>query len=189
MATKSPADAEATMVANLKESTGHSLEEWLKLLKAHAGEKHGAVVSKLKTEHGVTHGYANLIAHKLLKSDAGSQSADGADLVAAQFAGPKAGLRPVYEAILKVVHGFGEAEVAPKKANVSLRRSKQFALVQPSTATRVDLGLVLKGVEPTARLEASGSWNAMVTHRVRLSSVNDVDAELIGWLKQAYDHA
>lgn len=82
-----------------------------------------------------------------------------------------------------------DVEVAPKKANVSLRRNKQFALVQPSTATRFDVGLNLKGVSPSGRLEASGSFSAMVSHRVRVESVKCVDKELIGWLKQAYDQA
>ena len=79
--------------------------------------------------------------------------------------------------------------MSPKKAYVSLRRSKQFAIVQPSTATRVDLGLNLKGNDATDRLEASGSFNAMVSHRVRLGSKKDVDAELKGWLKEAFERA
>jgi hypothetical protein len=70
-----------------------------------------------------------------------------------------------------------------------VRRSKQFALIQPSTATRVDVGLILKNVPATGRLEVSGSFNAMFTHRVRLASSADVDAELIAWLRQAYDAA
>ena len=85
---------------------------------------------------------------------------------------------------------FGsDVEFAPKKAYVSLRRSKQFGLIQPSTATRIDVGLVLKGVAPAGRLEASGSFNAMVTHRVRLAGPGEVDAELIAWLRQAYEGA
>jgi hypothetical protein len=92
--------------------------------------------------------------------------------------------------VLKVVKSFGsDVEVAPKKNNVSIRRRKQFALLQPSTADRLDVGLILKGLKPTARLEASGSFNAMFTHRVRVSSKADIDAELKGWLKQAYSEA
>jgi len=72
---------------------------------------------------------------------------------------------------------------------VSVRRSKQFALIQPSTATRVDVGLILKKTPALGRLEESGSFNAMFTHRVRLASPADVDAELIAWLRQAYDAA
>ena len=86
--------------------------------------------------------------------------------------------------------GFGaDVELAPKKAYVSLRRNKQFGLVQPSTKTRVDVGINLKDVAATERLEKSGSFNAMVSHRVRLASPTEVDAELIAWLKQAYERA
>jgi hypothetical protein len=88
------------------------------------------------------------------------------------------------------VRKFGaDVELDPKKAYVSVRRNKQFALVQPSTKTRVDVGIQLKGAPPAGRLEASGSWNAMVSHRVRVESVAEVDAELIGWLKEAYAKA
>lgn len=75
-----------------------------------------------------------------------------------QYAGDKSGLRPIYEAVVAAVRTFGDdVEIAPKKTSVSLRRSKQFALVQPSTRTRVDLGIQLKGVEPAkaaARIRA-----------------------------------
>jgi hypothetical protein len=75
------------------------------------------------------------------------------------------------------------------KAYVSLKRKKQFALIQPSTATRLDVGIKLKGVEPSGRLEASGKFNEMVSHRVKVASADEVDAELIAWLKQAYEGA
>lgn len=185
-----PAAQMATMVANLKESTGKSLEQWTKLAKASGTAKHGELVAWLKAEHGMTHGYANLVAHMTFKSDAGSQAAAGTDLVAAMFAGDKAGLRPIYDALLKAIHGFGgDVEEAPKKGYMSLRRKTQFATLHPSTKTRFDVGIKLKGVPASGRLEAAGSWNAMVTHRVRLETVTDVNKELIGWLKAAYNQA
>jgi predicted transport protein len=110
--------------------------------------------------------------------------------VEAQYAGKKGALRPIYAALDAALKKLGkDVEAAPKKGYVSYCRSKQFALVQPSTATRIDVGIQLKGVAPTARLEASGSFNAMVSHRVRIESVADIDAELRGWLKQAYEGA
>jgi hypothetical protein len=182
-----PDDALASMIANLKEKTGKSLAEWVKIGKK-AGAKHGEIVSALKAEHGLGHGYANLVAHEVLGSSAAH--ADAGDLVAEQYAGKKAGLKPLYDALLKAAQGFGaDVEVAPKKAYVSLRRSKQFAIVQPSTAERMDLGLNLKGVPPKGRLEAAGSWNSMCTHRVKLAAPKDVDAEVKAWLKQAYEGA
>jgi predicted transport protein len=110
--------------------------------------------------------------------------------VAAQYAGKKEGLRPIHDALIAAVKKLGaDVEVSPKKTYVSLRRSKQFALIQPSTATRIDVGLNLRGEKTTPRLEASGSFNAMVSHRVRVESKKEVDPELKGWLKQAYDRA
>jgi hypothetical protein len=183
-----PDDALASMIANLKEKTGKTLEQWVAVAKRSGGAKHGEIVKVLKADHGLGHGYANLIAHETLKSSAAH--ADAGDLVAAQYAGKKAGLKPIYDALLKAAHGFGkDVEAAPMKAYVSLRRSKQFAILQPSTAERFDLGLNLKGVPAAGRLEAAGSWNSMCTHRVKIASAKEVDADVKAWLKKAYEGA
>lgn len=178
-----------TMIQNLKEKTGKSLDEWVKIAKNSKLEKHGEIVKFLKTDHGLGHGYANLVAHTLKgQSEEGKAAAD--DPVAAQYAGEKAGLKPIYDELVKAVGKFGkDVEISPKKTYVSLRRNKQFALIQPTTKTRVDVGINLKGAAPAGKLEASGSFNAMVSHRVRLETVKDVDKELIGWLKQAYEES
>lgn len=178
----------ATMEANILEKTGKSVAEWVKITKGSGLEKHGQIVKFLKTDHGFTHGYANLVAHQTLASSADQHDDD--DLVAAQYAGPKADLKPIFDKVIAAVESFGsDAELAPKKAYVSLRRKKQFGLVQPSTRTRVDLGINIKGKDPSGRLEASGSFNAMVSHRVRLESPSDFDAEVKRWLKEAYEAA
>lgn len=184
----SPEEMAASMEANLAEKTGKSLPEWVKIVKASDASKHGEIVKMLKTGHGMTHGYANLVAHRALASAADMAEPD--DLVAAQYSGKKAHLKPVYDRLVGEIATFGpEAELAPKKTYVSLRRKKQFALIQPSTATRVDVGINLGDAPATGRLEASGSFNAMVSHRVRLEDESDVDDELMGWLKAAYDRA
>jgi hypothetical protein len=177
------------MKANLAANTGKTLEQWVKLARASGLARHGEVVALLKVEHKLGHGYANLIAHTMNQS-AASTGGDDAALLAAQYAGAKAALRPIYDALARKIAAFGaDVQFAPKKANVSVRRARQFALLQPSTANRFDVGLQLKGLAPKGRLEASGSFSAMVTHRVRLASVAEVDAELLGWLRQAYDSA
>jgi hypothetical protein len=182
-----PEEMLATMIANLKEKTGKSLDDWLKIVKKSGLEKHGEIVSLLKADHEMGHGYANLVAQKHLAAASGAPEASGDDLVAAQYAGAKAALKPIYDAILSAISKFGsDIEVAPKKGYVSLRRSKQFALVQPGTATRLDVGIQLKGKAPAGRLESSGSWNTMVTHRVKVSTVAEVDKELVSYLKDAY---
>ena len=184
---KSPAEMEAAMVQNLPEKTGKTMAQWLKIVRTSKLQKHGEITKHLKSEHGVTHGYANLIAHNAIRAESGAAPPDDR-LVAAQYAGPKEPLRPIYDALIAEVSKFGsDVEIAPKKAYVSLRRNKQFALIQPSTKTRVDVGVCLKNVAPTDRLEAAGSFNAMVSHRVRLAGPRDVDRELVGWLEQAYN--
>jgi Domain of unknown function (DUF5655)/Domain of unknown function (DUF4287) len=178
-------DAVAKMEANIREITGKPVDHWVKVVKKSGLEKHGQIVKLLKSDHGFTHGYANLVAHRALQSSADQK--DDQDLVENQYAGPKADLRPIYDALIKSISKFGnDVEIAPKNAYVSLRRKKQFALIQPSTKTRVDLGINLKGKPPAGKLEASGSFNSMVSHRVRLESAKDVDAQVIGWIKEAY---
>lgn len=187
---QSPDDTANAMIANMKEKTGMTLEDWLALAKTSGEEKHGGVVKFLKSEHGLTHGYANLVAHKLLKSDAASAEGGGEALVAAQYAGPKAALIPIHDALIEAAQALGrDVEIAPKKTYVSLRRKKQFALIQPSTRTRLDLGLNFENEPSTERLEKSGSFNAMVSHRVRLEKPQDVDRDVKAWLKKAYDEA
>jgi predicted transport protein len=182
----SPQEAESTMVKNLKEKFGKSLDEWIKDVNKKGLNKHGDILKYLKTEHGFTHGYANLVSLKARQTDAGSAEAD--DLVAEQYAGEKSDLKPIYDALIKEINKFGnDVELAPKKAYVSIRRKKQFAIIQPSTKTRVDVGINFKDVKPQGRLEKSGSFNVMVSHRVKVSDKKEVDKELVSWLKQAYE--
>lgn len=178
-----------TQINNIKANTGKSVEQWAKLVNAQKFEKHGEMVKWLKEAHGMGHGNANLIA-MTARGELGAEAPAGDDLLDAQYAGAKAALKPMYDDLMKKIAKFGgDVEVSPKKTYVSLRRKKQFALIQPSTATRLDVGINLKGVAPAGKLEASGSFNAMVSHRVRVESAKDINAELVGWLKAAYDQA
>jgi hypothetical protein len=186
---KKPEEILDNMIGNLAEKTGKGLDEWIKIVQATNLEKHREIINFLKSEHGFTYGYANLVATKVREATSGIPRT-GEALVNAQYADAKSALRPVYDAIIQSVEKFGgDVEISPKKTHVSLRRSKQFAIVQASTKTRVDVGINLKGVNASERLEPSGSFNSMVSHRVRLSAPQDVDAELLGWLKKAYKAA
>ncbi|MFT5675497.1 MAG: putative transport protein [Paraglaciecola sp.] len=177
-----------TMYANLKEKTGKTLAEWLVITAPSTMQKHGEFMKWLKADQGVTHGFANLIALETLKIRKGENSE--IDLVAAQYAGSKASLQPIYEQLVKAIQQFGsDVELAPKKAYVSIRRKKQFALIQPSTKTRVDVGINLKDFESQGNLEKSGSFNAMVSHRVRLETIEDINDDLLQWLQTAYQQA
>lgn len=187
-----PEDAAQTMINNLPDKTGKSLSQWhavIKKAKLTTDSKHGEIMKLLKGEHGVSHGFANLITAKYREGDKASAFEASIDLVAAQYE-KKESLKPIYDKLVTTIKKIGkDVELSPKKAYVSIRRSKQFAIIQPSTKTRLDVGIQLKGVPNTERLEASGSFNAMVSHRVRVSDSKEVDAELIAWLKQAYQSA
>ncbi len=181
-------EATQTMIDNLKQNTGKSLDEWVVMVRATGLEKHKEMLQYLQNEHGLTYGYANLVA--LTARGSGVAGSSGEELLEEQYAGAKAALRPIYDALIGAVTVFGDdVEIAPKKTYVSLRRKRQFAIFQPTTATRMDVGINLKGTAPAGRLEASGSFNSMVTHRVRVSSTEEVDDELVSWLRQAYQAA
>ncbi len=173
-----------TMIDNMPEKTGRSLEEWKKLLKANPFEKHGQAVKFLKEEHGVTHGFANTIV-TLSKEEENIPS----NLVANQYQGKEV-LLPIYEKLLTTVRSFGpNVTITPKKSSVSIIRKRQFALIKPATKTRIDLGLKIPGKALTGRLQSSGPFGTMCTHRVQLFEVSEVDNELISWLTEAYEMA
>ncbi len=175
------------MEKGLLEKTGKSLEHWIEVVKKSKLDKHKAIIDFLKSEHDFTHGYANFVALKAKKSDAGS--IDDADLLANQYKG-KEDLKPIYEKLLTVIDLFGhDITKTPKKDSVSIIRKKQFALIKPATKNRIDLGLKLKGKPTTDRLGNSGPFGTMCTHRVQLTEVDQVDDELIGWLQEAYNMA
>ena len=139
----------------------------------------------LKKEHGVSHGFANTIA-QLYRKDPGESEED---LVVAQYEG-KENLKPIYDKLIDEISQFGnDVELAPKKAYVSVRRKKQFAILQPSTKNRFDIGLNIKGVEAEGKLEKAGSWNTMCTHRIKTSELSDITVDVINWIKEAYEGA
>ncbi|QCX40609.1 DUF4287 domain-containing protein [Aureibaculum algae] len=173
-----------TMIDNMPEKTGKSLEQWKSILQSKDFEKHGEAVKYLKSEHQVTHGFANTIA---TLSKENNDTAE--DLVTNQYKG-KEGLFPIYEKLIATVKSFGnDVTITPKKTTVSIIRKRQFALIKPATKTRIDLGLKLKDVPTTDRLENSGPFGTMCTHRVKLNSTAEIDKQLFNWLKEAYEKA
>jgi hypothetical protein len=177
------------MIGNMPEKTGKSLEAWYQVIISAKVDKHGDIMKLLKEKYGVTHGYANTIS-ALYRQQASGGPALQDTLIDGQYTGAKSDLRPIYDAILSAVSRFGsDIEIAPKKTYVSLRRHKQFAIVKAATKSRVDLGLNLKGVAPTDRLEGSNVFSGMCSHLVRLTSPSDVDTEVTSWLEEAYNQS
>lgn len=177
-----------TMIENLYKNTGKTLEQWTALVNAENFAKHGEAMSFLKEKHGLTHGFANLIAHKAKGTDAGSAENQD-DLIVNQYKG-KEHLKPLYDKLMDEIMQFGaDIEIAPKNAYVSLRRKKQFAILQPATKTRFEIQLNLKGHEPGGKLETITAANAMCSHKINLADAAEIDADIIGWLKTAYNSA
>lgn len=177
--------AEKTMCDNLLKNTGKSLEEWVELLRKESFQKHGEILKHLKENHGFSHGFANLVAHKTLKSDAGSaENLD--DLVIKQYQGKEQFL-PIYQKLNEAIQGFGsDVEFAPKNAYVSVKRKKQFALLSPATKTRYEIGINLKGQAPQGVLEPETKSNAMCSHKIVINHEEQITTEVIDWLKKAY---
>jgi len=176
-----------TMIANLKEKTGHTLEEWREIISNQNLVKHGEIVNFLKDTHQVTHGYASEIALKVLSSDADSAS-NADDFIVSQYKG-KEHLKAFYDKLLEEIHQFGgDFKIDPKKTYVSLKRKKQFIILNPASKTRFEIGFNLKGVEPKGKLEAEKP-NGICSHKINLSDISEIDKEVIGWVKMAFDNA
>lgn len=177
-----------TMIANLKKNSGKSLEQWIKIVKKQNFSKHGEYLKYLKSEHNLTHGYANLISMKARAADAGSVD-DKESLVEAQYKG-KETLKPMYEKVKRAILKFGDdVEIAPKKAYVSVRRKKQFAMLIPATKTRFEIGINLKGTKSKGVLEEINKANSMCSHKIKITEVKYINKEVIDWLKLAYESA
>ena len=111
------------------------------------------------------------------------------EIVPAQYVG-KEHFRPIYDQLHKFLVGLGnDVEVAPKKANVSYRRKKQFALLTPATKTRFEIGLNVKGQPDQGVLRAITKANAMCSHQIDLAGVEDITPEVLDWLKKSYELA
>jgi predicted transport protein len=169
------------------DKTGKSIDQWLEIVEASTARKHKEIMDFLQKEEGVSYGFANIIAHKFNKSDAASF--EDTVLVEIQYKG-KENLRPVYELLMAEISTFGnDITITPKKDSVSLIRKRQFALIKPATKTRIDLGLKFKNKSVQGKLENSGPFGAMCTHRVQLFTSADIDAQLLAWIREAYEES
>ena len=174
-----------SQIRNIETTYGKPIDHWFAVIDASGLAKHNQVVTMLKEDHGLAHSAAHRVSLLARQRNAGAPPAP-ADPADALYAGAKARLRPLHDALLAEIRTLGAFDIAPKKGYLSLRRRKQFAMVQPTTG-RIDLGLILPAATPaTGRLEPAAKFNPLFTHRVRVTSSNDLDDELRGWLAAAY---
>jgi hypothetical protein len=180
----------ATQLANIETRTGKSLDALAKIIKASGLTKHGEIRDMLKKDLGMGHGDANTLVHFVNESYGGANAAGKSEdaVLDEIYVGPRAALRPIHEKFMAAVGGFGSFEISPKKGYVSLRRKKQFAMIGPGTNTRVDVGLNMKDVPATTRLALLPA-GGMCQYKVKLTDPREVDAELIAWVRKAYENA
>ena len=185
-----PEQALATQLANIEKRTGKSIAELTKVVRNCGLTKHGQIVAHLKSTLGMGHGDANMLAHVAKQSEAAGKTPGGkaTDVLDSIYTGPKADLRPLHDALMKQLHRFGDFEIAPKKTYLSLRRKKQFATVGPATKSEVELGLNCKSLTGGKRLKKLPAGR-MCDYAIRLSEPGEIDSELLGWAREAYNSA
>jgi hypothetical protein len=174
-----------SQLRNIESTYGRTIDEWIEVIRASGLTRYGEIVAMLKGQ-GLAHGAANRVALVAMdRLDPGRAMSDPAAL----YTGSRASLLPIHARLMIVVHELGgDIEVTPKKGYLSIRRRKQFAMIKPA-AKHIDLGLILPGSAVTERLESAATFNALFTHRVRVRSLEDVDDELVAWLRDAYARA
>ncbi|MES2171129.1 MAG: DUF4287 domain-containing protein [Actinomycetota bacterium] len=149
------------------------------------GTKAKAILDWVKADYDLGPGHGMAIVSILGLHQGAGMTSD--DKLEAQFAGAKEKWRPVFDSLLDGVDG--EVGLAPTNTYISLLKgASKFGIVAVS-GDRMDVGIKLRGEPAAGRFEASGTWNSMVTHRVRLMDAGQADAELLSWLQRAYDAA
>ncbi len=186
------AQAVATQLANIEKRTGKTLAELATIINNSGLHKHSELVAMLKNDLGMGHGDANTLVHTVKKSDgqsaATSAGLSDSEVLDALYTGAKVSLRPLHNALLAELIKLGAFEAAPKKTYVSYRRKKQFAMIGPATNTQLEVGLNIKELPANDRLKALPAGQ-MCNFKIRLGSLAEVDQELLGWIKAAYQVA
>lgn len=180
-----PQAALATQLRNIEARTGETLTQLRKVIGDSGLTKHSEIRTMLMQRYSLGHGDANTLAHMAKAEPA---PAAGDDALAAIYSGKKAELRPLHDLVMARIAEFGEFEIAPKKTYLSLRRKKQFAMVGPAKKDQIEIGLNAKTLPVDPRLKAQPP-GGMCQFKLRLSSPDDIDAALRGWLRTAYDAA
>ena len=184
----SPSDMMNSVSDSMKERTGKTLEEWVEVVKVSGIDPldQKSVRNWLKSEHGILQNSQWAIADAAARA-AGWVRPSVEGYIDAQYQGEKAVLRPIFDALREIIEGLGEdVAVEGRGGYTPFVRKRQFAAVQASTKTRVDLGLRFKEAPESALLSTS-SLPGQSTHKVGLSSVEDITDEVVGLIRLAYE--
>lgn len=182
-------------VQSLPDKTGRSLDEWIALVKKSGPKTEKDRREWLKTQHQLPTNTAWWIAERAdgkgWEEDTPEAYLETAEqYVEEMFAGPKAGLRPIYDQLLKLGFQLGkDVKVSPGKTIVPFYRNHVFAQIKPSTRTRIDFGYALGAMKASGRLIDTGGFakKDRITHRIEITSLDQIDDEVKKWLKMAYE--
>jgi Domain of unknown function (DUF5655)/Domain of unknown function (DUF4287) len=184
-------------LAELKERTGRSLEEWIVLIKKEGPEDERNRRAWLKSKHKLGMNNARWLAERAGGKggefdDPESYLRNAVRYVEEQYAGPKEKLRPIYDELLKLGKAMGaEVKACPCKTIVPLYRKHVFAQIKPTTNARIDLGFALahyKGKLPKRLIDTGGlAKKDRITHRIELKAAEEIDGDVKKWLKIACD--
>lgn len=184
-------------IAEMKQKTGRSLEEWIALAKKEGPKEEKARREWLKAKHKLGTNSALWISERV-DGKGGEEDSPEAYLKTAavyveeQYAGAKNKLRPVYEELLRLGKSMGaDVKACPCKTIVPLYREHVFAQIKPTTNTRIDLGFALapyKGKLPKRLIDTGGlAKKDRITHRIEIRVLDEIDGEVKKWLKTAYE--
>jgi Domain of unknown function (DUF5655)/Domain of unknown function (DUF4287) len=183
-------------LAELKEETGRSMEEWLALVKKEGPKDEKSKREWLKSKHKLGTNKASWIAERSEGKGWGETPEaylkEAVGYVEEQYAGPKEKLRPIYDELLKLGKSMGsDVRACPCKTIVPLYREHVFAQIKPTTNSRIDLGFALaryKGKLPKRLLDTGGlAKKDRITHRIEITAVDQIDDAVKKWLKTAYE--
>lgn len=171
------------------------MDEWLRFVKKNGPKDEKSRREWLKQEHGLGTNSAWWIAERAegkgFEGDDPDAYIEAAErYVEDMFTGGKASLRPIYNELLRIGLKTGkEAKACPCQTIVPLYRNHVFAQIKPTTRTRIDLGFALGDMKANSRLIDTGGFakKDRITHRIPITSLDDIDDEVKQWLKVAYD--
>ena len=186
----SPFEMFQAMKGNIKEKTGKGFDEWLEIARNAGIEKFKPLLDYMKKDHGVSHGYAQMIAWGVLDPERLEAAHDDETMVDELYSGKKTELRPIYDKIVATGRALGsDVDTVICKTYTSLRAKSQFAILAPRTNSAVDVELVMpKGTPDEGRFESIKSSNPKFGHRIRITDVRQVDITVQEALKTALKH-
>lgn len=183
-----PEDMKVAITGSMAERTGRTLDEWVAIVQASGIDSldQNAVRRWLRAEHGVRQNSQWAIAEAAARA-AGWVRPTVDEYIDQQYTGAKAGLRPILDRLRAIIESFGDdVSVEGRSTYTPFVRHRQFAAVAAATRSRVDVGLRYRD-PPASDLLRPATAPGQATHKLPLTSVDDITDEVERLLRAAYD--